>query len=104
METLWVALLVLAYLEWRAQVWVLNKTFNIWFKQYMFIVHIKIILHIQVLVYSKKCSYPIWAFPQFRQSIHYSENNRQHLLKTPSFTRLAECLLLNRLDLLRYVT
>ena len=41
---------------------ILNKTFNIRFKsiqQYMHIVHIKITLHIQVLVYCKKRSHPI---------------------------------------------
>ena len=41
---------------------ILNKTFTNWFKskwQYMYIVHIKITLHIQVLVWCKKCSYPI---------------------------------------------
>ena len=66
MEKLLVVLLILDYIEGRAQSWVyiciLNKTFNIWLKlkiRYMYIVYIKITLHIQVLVYCKKCSYPL---------------------------------------------
>ena len=56
-------LLVLDYIEGRAKFWViiciLNKTFNIWFKSkrrymYVFIVHIKMALHIKVLVYQCK--------------------------------------------------
>ena len=55
-------LLVLDFIEGRVKFWVqiciLNKTFNIWFKSkrrymYMYIVHIKMTLHIQVLVYCK---------------------------------------------------
>ena len=62
MESLLVVLLVLDYMEVRAKFWVyiyiLIKTFNIWFKSkrlyvYIYIVHIKITLHIHVLVYRK---------------------------------------------------
>ena len=53
---------------------------------YMYTVYIKITLYVQVLVYGKMfLSSWLWAYPEFKQSILYSQNNRWQLLQTKMY-------------------
>ena len=63
-----------------------NKSFNVWFKSkrqyiYMYMVHFKITLHVQVIVYCKKWSYPQdygpGIYPEFKQYILYSKKKKK---------------------------